>query len=261
MNEQPAPKDAGVGPDPRVFCATRVCLFLDVDGTLIEFAPTPAEARVAPATIELLARLQNSLGGAMALISGRQITALDEMFHPLVLPAAGIHGFERRSVWGQIFRPSTSPSRLDGTRQRLLPAVRRHKGLLLEDKGYALALHYRNAPEAATVALESLAGAAADLGSEYEIVAGADVVEVKPSRQNKGTAIQAFMKEAPFAGRMPVFLGDDITDYEGFAAVRSHGGLDIAIGGRVSARWYLEGPGATYAWLTRLEHCLKGDAA
>ena len=261
MNEKPALQDAGVGPDPREFCATRVCLFLDVDGTLIEFAPTPAEARVAPSTIELLARLQNVLGGAMALISGRQIASLDEMFHPLVLPAAGIHGFERRSVWGQITRPSVSTAQLDRTRQRLQTLVRRHRGLLLEDKGYALALHYRNAPEAADAAQETVAGAAADLGPEYEIVAGADVVEVKPSRQNKGTAIQAFMKEAPFAGRMPVFLGDDITDYEGFAAVRSHGGFDISVGDRVTARWYLEGPAATYAWLTRLERCLKGDEA
>jgi len=260
MNEQPALKEAGVGPDPRVFCATRICLFLDVDGTLIEFAPTPAEARVAPATIELLGRLQNVLGGAMALISGRALAALDEMFSPLVLPAAGIHGFERRSVWGQITRPAVSPAWLDSARHRLLPTLRRHKGLLLEDKGYALALHYRNAPDAADAALEALSGVAAELGPDYEIVAGADVVEVKPSRQNKGTAIQAFMKEAPFAGRMPVFLGDDITDYEGFAAVRSHGGLDIAIGGRVSARWYLEGPQATHAWLTRVERCLKGNA-
>lgn len=197
----------------------------------------------------------------MALISGRQIAALDQMFHPLVLPAAGIHGFERRTVWGQIFRPPTSTARLDRTRAHLRPFIRRHKGLLLEDKGFALALHYRNAPDAAAIALEALSGAAAELGPDYEIVAGADVVEVKPSRQNKGTAIQAFMKEAPFAGRMPVFLGDDITDYEGFAAVRSHGGLDISVGDRVSARWYLEGPGATYAWLTRLERCLKGDEA
>jgi trehalose 6-phosphate phosphatase len=258
MNEQPAIKDAGVGPDPRVLCATRTCLFLDVDGTLIEFASTPGEARVNSATIELLSRLQNLLDGAMALISGRQLAALDEMFFPLLLPAAGIHGFERRNVSGQVFRPSVSTDRLDQTRQRLQPALRRYKGLLLEDKGYALALHYRNAPEDADVAVETMSGAAAELGPEYEIVAGAAVVEVKPSRQNKGTAIDAFMKEAPFAGRMPVFLGDDITDYAGFAAVRSHGGFDISVSRRVTARWYLEGPAATHAWLTRLERCLKG---
>jgi len=246
------------GPDPRTLCATRCALFLDVDGTLLDFAARPDEVKVDPATRDVLQRLQTLLGGALALVSGRSLKQLDELFHPLQLPSAGIHGFERRCATGVVYRPSVTAATLDRTRRWLQGVVLPGSGLLLEDKGYSLALHYRTAPQAAGRALASVRSAAAELGPAFEVIEGAKVVELKPAGQNKATAIEAFMKEPPFAGCLPVFLGDDVTDFDGFAAVRSHGGLDVAVGDRVSARWFLDGPHATRDWLGKLADCLAG---
>lgn len=247
-----------LAPDPRSLRGQRVCLFLDVDGTLLDFAPTPDGVRVDDSTLVLLSRLREALGESVALISGRPLAQIDELFRPLRLPAAGIHGFERRSADGVLYRPSAPQASLDRIRRWLQSEVLPDSGLLLEDKGHALALHYRLAPHAADRALASVRTALAELGGGYEIIEGAKVVELKPVGQNKGTAIEAFLKEAPFAGRMPAFLGDDVTDFDGFAAVRRHGGIDIAVGDRASARWYLEGPAAARAWLRNVADCLSG---
>lgn len=249
---------SGTGPDPRTLCATRCALFLDVDGTLLDFAARPDEVQLEAATRDVLERLQTLLGGALALVSGRSLSQLDELFKPLRLPAAGIHGFERRSAAGVVYRPSATAATLDRTRRWLQGIVLPGSGLLLEDKGYSLALHYRTAPQAAGRALASVRSAAAQLGPGFEIVEGSKMVELKPAGQNKATAIEAFMKEPPFIGCVPVFLGDDVTDFDGFAAVRSHGGMDVAVGDRVSARWFLDGPRATRDWLARLADCLSG---
>lgn len=248
-----------LAPDPRSFRGHRLGLFLDVDGTLLDFAPTPDGVRVDDSMLVLLSRLRETLGGAVALISGRPLAQIDGLFRPLDLPAAGIHGFERRSAAGVVYRPSTPITALDRIRRWLQSVVLPETGLLLEDKGHSLALHYRLVPQAAGRALASARSALAELGPGYEIIEGAKVVELKPAGLNKATAIEAFMKEPPFTGCVPVFLGDDITDFDGFAAVRSHGGVDIAVGDRTSARWYLQEPGAARAWLRDLVDTL-GDA-
>ena len=233
-------------------------LFLDVDGTLLEFAATPDEVRVDGRTRALLARLHAQLDGALALISGRSLAQLDSLFEPLKLPSAGIHGFERRSASGIVHRPKAAVAALDRIRRWFRGVVLPDSGLLLEDKGHALALHYRTAPQAAARARASVRSAAAQLGPGFEVIEGSKVVELKPAGPTKATAIDAFMNEAPFKGRRPVFLGDDVTDFDGFAAVRALGGMDVAVGDRVSARWYLEGPRATHAWLGELADRMGG---
>jgi trehalose 6-phosphate phosphatase len=248
-----------MAPDPRSLLGHRVCLFLDVDGTLLDFAPTPDGALVDDALLVLLSRLRETLGGALALISGRTLEQIDAMFRPLALPAAGIHGFERRSAAGAVYRPAASGSELDRVRHWLRSVALPCSGLLLEDKVHSLALHYRLAPQAAGCALDAARGALAWLGPGYEIIEGEKVVELKPAGLNKATAIEAFMSEPPFTGCVPVFLGDDLTDFDGFAAVRSHGGVDIAVGNRASARWHLQGPGSTRAWLRELADCLGSN--
>ena len=259
MSNSSRDDDMGRAPDPRSFRGHCVGLFLDVDGTLLDFAPTPDGVRVDDAMLVLLSRLRELLGGSVALISGRPLAQIDELFRPLHLPAAGIHGFERRSAAGVVYRPSASISGLDRIRRWLQSVVLPDSGLLLEDKGHSLALHYRLAPQAAGRALASARSALAELGAGYEILEGAKVVELKPAGLNKATAIEAFMKEPPFAGCVPVFMGDDITDFDGFSAVRSRGGFDIAVGDRASARWHLAGPGAARAWLRDLADRLEAD--
>src|SRR5262245_42459304 len=151
----------GAGPDPRVLCASHCALFLDVDGTLLDFAAKPDEVHVDGHILSLLARLQIQLDGALALISGRSLAQIDRLFAPLQLPAAGIHGFERRSASGIVHRPSAGVATLDRIRRWLRGVVLPDSGLLLEDKGHALALHYRTAPQDAARARASVRTAAA----------------------------------------------------------------------------------------------------
>jgi trehalose 6-phosphate phosphatase len=225
------------------------CLFLDVDGTLLDFAATPDAVWVDGALIELLDSAARVTQGAVALISGRSIAQIDRLFAPLRLPAAGVHGHERRDAGGTIHRQSVLDERLPAARLTLEEFARSHEGLLLEDKQSALALHYRRVPHLEQCARVMISQLLISLLPEYELLEGDAVLEIKPASHNKATAIEAFLRESPFAGRVPVFLGDDLTDYDGFVAVRKHGGVAIAVGDRVSAQWRLTDPAAVRAWL------------
>jgi trehalose 6-phosphate phosphatase len=208
----------------------RWAMFLDVDGTLVDIESHPDEVRAAPQLRRSLADAARSLGGALALVSGRSIASVDRIFAPLCLPAAGLHGLERRDADGRVHYPAGYADRIAAARAELVDFVQSGPGLLLEDKGAALALHYRNAPdlEAACVAHMDRARHAA--GADFHVQQGKMVLELKPSGQDKGTAIAAFMQEPPFAGRTPVFVGDDLTDEDGFRMVNSLGGLSIRVG-------------------------------
>lgn len=229
--------------------STSACLFLDVDGTVIDFAATPDEVRIDPPLIDLLRALRLALSGALALISGRSIAALDRLFHPLQLPSAGVHGFERRDATGVVHRRSMLDDTLMSARVVLAKLVAEHEGLLLEDKEAALAVHYRRAPELEDLVRSTLTKIPGSLAPGFELLEGDAVMEIKPASTTKATAIEAYMKEAPFVGRAPVFIGDDLTDYDGFAAIRRHSGMAIAVGNRVVAQWRLENPAATRDWL------------
>lgn len=239
-------------PDPTRVDRHHSCLFLDVDGTLLDFAPTPGAVQVDPPLLQLLEDISVQFGGAVALVSGRSLDDLDRLFAPLKLPTAGIHGFERRAADGTMHRPTLSPDPLQPVRDRLKAFARAQPGVLLEDKGMALALHFRGARGARAEAHLVVADIAAGLDPAFTVLQGSHVLEIKPANLNKASAIDAFMKEPPFAGRVPVYIGDDITDFDGFSAVRRNDGIDIAVGDRVSARWALADPQAVRNWLTQL---------
>jgi trehalose 6-phosphate phosphatase len=232
-------------------------LFLDVDGTLLDIAERPDEVETHKVDCALIAGLQHAADKALALISGRSLAQLDALFAPLTLPAAGQHGFERRDVRGERHRRRFPVDTLRPAKEALRDFAGRHPGLVMEDKGASVALHYRLAPRLEQPALEAVREAAAPLGNAVQIQAGKMVWELKPAGADKGSAIEEFMREAPFAGRTPVFLGDDVTDEYGFRVVNRLGGHSIKVGpGETAARWRLANPDAARAWLRAwLETC------
>ena len=224
--------------------------FLDLDGTLVDIAETPEAVDPGPDEILLLRRLARAAGGAIAVISGRSLKRIDELFSPLVLPAAGQHGVERRDAQGRRHRHRFPASVLRPAAGGIRSFAARHSGLVFEDKGASVALHYRLAPQLAAAAQRAVREAAQPLGDAVEVQGGKMVVELKPAGCDKGKAIEQFMQEAPFAGRVPVFFGDDVTDEYGFRVVTRLGGHSVKVGvGPSAARWRLGNPAAARAWL------------
>jgi trehalose 6-phosphate phosphatase len=197
-----------------------------------------------------LSEVAERLGGALALVSGRSIEYLDALFAPLRLPAAGLHGVERRKASGIMHGASFADSQLDPARAVFKALVETHPGTLFEDKGRTVAVHFRMAPQFESVVRDTMVAATAHLSSNYHIQEGSMMLEVKPRGFTKGSAIGAFMREPPFSGRKPVFVGDDLTDLDGFKAVEDQGGVSIAVGDRVPAAQYrLENVTAVRTWL------------
>jgi trehalose 6-phosphate phosphatase len=224
-------------------------LFLDVDGTLLDFAPTPDSVRVPSGLVATLDILRAHLDGALALVSGRSLATLDALFAPLQLPAVGLHGLERRSADPRTMPPS--PPALDAFRAQAEALAAQHPGALVEDKGTAVALHWRGNPAAATALLVLAETALAELPG-YQLQPGDHVLELRPRGADKGSAILAMLDAPPFHGRLPVFVGDDHTDEHGFAAVREHCGIAVLVGDRQpsAARHRLPDTAAVRAWLT-----------
>ncbi|HNQ56684.1 MAG: trehalose-phosphatase [Burkholderiales bacterium] len=227
--------------------------FFDIDGTLLEIAPTPSGVRVDAGLVASIRQLHECSGGAVALISGRRVADVDALFPGLRLPIAGQHGLERRDSAGGCH--SHAPEGVDWPRLKALvkgtfDGVR---DLVLEDKGLTLAVHYRQNPSLERQVTDALARIVADAGAMVRLQPGKCVLEVKPAGRDKGTAIAEFMSEAPFRGRRPVFLGDDITDEYGFSVVNDLGGDSIKVGeGPSIARWRLDNVLAVRAWLDEL---------
>jgi trehalose 6-phosphate phosphatase len=214
----------------------RWCLFLDVDGTLLEIASTPDVVHVDEALKALLLRTRRALEGAVALVSGRTIAALDELFAPQRWPVAGLHGLERRDAAGLLHEVHVPPdAAFEAARAAIAAVARATPGTLVEDKGPAIALHCRAVPEKEPELRRLMHAIADGLGDAYEVLEGKRVLELKPATATKADAIRAFLAEAPFAGRRPIFVGDDVTDLDGFAAVEQAGGLSVAVGDRVEA--------------------------
>jgi trehalose 6-phosphate phosphatase len=209
-------------------------LFLDFDGTLVDIAPQPEAVVVPPVLIRTLEAVNQYLGGGLALISGRPIAQIDEFLHPLTLPAAGVHGTERRSATGEISRLAVPP--LEVAERAAVDLARLHPGLRMETKRGSVALHYRQAPQLEEQCVEAMQRAV-EQSPGLTLLRGKMVVEAKPGGASKGAAIEAFMAEAPFAGRTPVFVGDDITDEVGFATVQRLSGLGVKVGDGASVAW------------------------
>ncbi|HET9108003.1 MAG TPA: trehalose-phosphatase [Steroidobacteraceae bacterium] len=232
-----------------------IALFLDVDGTLLEIAARPQAVSVPAELRELLRGLSLATGGAVALVSGRAIRDLDALFDPLMLPSAGLHGFEHRGTSGEYRRraaPSTAA--LEIARSAMQQLARQHGGLLLEDKQFALALHYRGAPQLEDTVVAAMQEVAARVRDEFELQCGKKVVELRPAGATKAKAVAAYLEEAPFAGRMPVFIGDDLTDEPAFELVNRLEGLSILVGDPrpSAARARLADVAAVRAWLADL---------
>ena len=226
-------------------------LFLDVDGTLLELASHPDDVRAAPRLKVSLAHAAEILGGALALVSGRSIASLDQIFSPLVLPAAGLHGLERRDSAGLVHYAEAMASGLEEALHILRSFAGSAPGLLVEDKGAALALHYRGAPDHEEAAREAMERARLAADGDFHVQEGKMVLELKPAGRNKGTAVADFMGEPPFEGRRPIFAGDDVTDEDGFVAVNRMGGESIRVGpaARSAAGHHAAGVDEIIAWL------------
>jgi trehalose 6-phosphate phosphatase len=230
-------------------------LFLDVDGTLIDIAPTPREVEVSADLAPLLGRLARRLGGSLALVSGRSIAELDRLFHPFRFPAAGIHGSERRDALGNLHFTGLTSADLEPARAELRRFVAHHPAVLLEDKGLSLALHFRQAPELEAAVREALERVRVELPAEAHLQPGHCVIEVKGGSSSKRSAVGHFMQEPPFAGRVPVYVGDDLTDLDALAYAQSTGGHGIFVGleSKPGHGW-LPDPAAVREWLRSLEH-------
>lgn len=209
--------------------AQSIALLLDVDGTLIDIGPSPNEVHVADDLPDSLVRLSLATSGALALVSGRPIADLDALFAPLKLPAVGGHGAELRVRSGDA-ASSVLPLSPD-LRRHLAAAATPGSGIIVEDKGYSLALHYRQAPQHED-RLRSLiaAGRAAYSDEATEVLPGKAMLEVMRPNVSKGAGVRELMRRPPFAGRVPVFIGDDVTDESVFAVLGELGGKGFSVG-------------------------------
>ena len=224
--------------------------FIDLDGTLLEIAEMPSAVNIDASLTDLIARLHGACGGAVALISGRALSDLDGLLRLPRVPMAGQHGLERRDGAGRLWIHAASPAVKYEAKAILAPALARHAGLLLEDKGLTLALHYRRAPHLAAYARRTLERLAIGCAEHVMVQTGKCVVELKPAGVDKGTAIVDYMAEPPYRGRRPVFVGDDSTDERGFVAINDLGGISIKVGsGDSCARYRLADVETVRAWL------------
>lgn len=222
-------------------------LFLDFDGTLADLAPRPDAVDVPGDLARLLDRLHAHLNGALAVVTGRAREDIEPMLSPWRWPAAFEHGALRVSAHGDV--AAHRPPGLDRAVAAAQHLVARHTGLLLEIKQTSMALHFRQTPSLENLCTETLSRAI-DRDSGLQLLRGKAVVEVKSTGVNKGLAIQAFMNEAPFAGRLPVFAGDDVTDEAGFAVVQRLRGAGIKVGAGTSCALHrCKNPEALRAWL------------
>jgi trehalose 6-phosphate phosphatase len=240
-------------PSPRDVLA-RGALLLDVDGTLINLAPRPDEV-VVPGSLRIdLEALLSAMNGAVALITGRALTDVEDLFAPLRLPVVAEHGAVMRAVPGGEARRAVLPTAPEAWRQQALAFATRYEGIVFEEKPAGFVLHYRLAPDLGEPAFDLLASLV-NTTPDFEILRASMAWEVRPHGIHKGVAVREIMREPGFAGRLPIFIGDDVTDEDGIAAAEALGGM----GYRVPADF--PEPEAVRAWLTSLLAGGDGPAA
>ncbi|MBI3702773.1 MAG: trehalose-phosphatase [Rhizobiales bacterium] len=206
----------------------KIAILLDVDGTLIDIGPSPFEVRISDDLRVSLQRLLELTGGALALVSGRPIADLDRLFMPLKLPTIGGHGAEMRAHGSEAV--IAVPSLPQALRRQLAQAEKHDPAIVVEDKGYSLALHFRNAPQQEHWLLHHIATCCAAFPNDTtEVLPGKAMYEVKRPAVNKGESVRRMMRLAPFAGRMPVFVGDDVTDESVFQVLPDLGGMGFSV--------------------------------
>ncbi|WP_084409833.1 trehalose-phosphatase [Fulvimarina manganoxydans] len=235
--------------EPPKIDPARHAVFLDFDGTLAEFVDDPDAVRLPDGTFEPLDRLREACDDAICIVSGRKIADLDRFLSPMRFAAAGVHGLERRIEPGASVERLITPEALDPLRDALAPVIEGNPRLKLEDKGLALVLHFRTAPD-----LQGLAQSAMDRAAEGRddlvVMHGDMIAEVHPAGMDKGQALAAMMERAPFKGRVPVYVGDDTTDEFALKVVRDRGGLSVKVGEKESVAAYrLPHVAAVHRWI------------
>jgi len=239
---------------------SQLALFLDFDGTLVEIAERPDRVHVDTRAAHIIYTLHRRLGGAVAIVTGRDIAAIDFYLSPLRLPIAGVHGSTRRDVHGNVFTFVDDGNLAAITKERTKALLARHSGLILEFKHGSAALHYRAHPELQDECTRVMQSVADDI-ADAVLKRGKMVVEARIGPGNKGTAIAEFLKESPFLGRLPAFAGDDITDEDAFKVVNELGGLTIKVGpGPTCAAWTVETPQDLLRWLAQIAEQLNDDS-
>lgn len=234
---------------PPILDLDRAALFLDVDGTIAHLEATPEAVGPASVPGRLLDALSQRLGGRLAVVSGRSLADLDRVFEGRVPAVAAVHGLVRRRGDGQVIERA-GPGPVAEALADLEALAEADPGLLVEDKGAAVALHYRRHPDAGPACRDL----ARRLGERLAlpVLEGDMVVELRAPGPDKGAAVAAFMAEPPFTGHTPVFVGDDLTDEDGFRAAQRMGGYGVIVGARrpTSAEYAVSGVAAARAWLT-----------
>jgi trehalose 6-phosphate phosphatase len=231
-------------------------LFLDIDGTLLDIRDRPEEVAASDELVSLLDALSKQLGGALSLISGRSVADIDRVFAPVRFPAAGSHGAEIR-LHPQDDVATTTVKLPDDVTSELVEFAASHDGLLLEHKLGGASLHYRMAPDLEEGCRRLMNDLMVRLGRDFRLIPGKMVFELAPLGHNKGQAIAAMMEREPFTGRRPVFVGDDVTDEDGFHVVNEMEGVSVRVGENrdSAAACTLESVAAVRHWLeTKVNH-------
>lgn len=258
MIETAIPEKPGLPPEPPPPPGSNWALFLDIDGTLLDIAETPDQVWVPPKLRGDLDVISRELKGAVALISGRPVSDIDRLFDPLRLPASGQHGGEWRPEPPRPTEVLAAQQVPDSLRAVANGLLRLHPGIVVEQKSHAIAVHYRHAPEYGAELGRRLAEAMAGIEG-LQLLSGRSVWEVKDSSQSKGTAVQRFMMQPGFAGRVPVFVGDDTTDLDGFLAVEAMGGIALPVGRLVRpGKPGFTDPDAVRSWLAEFAAVSNG---
>lgn len=227
-------------------------LFFDFDGVLAPIVSDPAAARPSARASALVGRLAELAGGALAAVSGRSLESLDTVLAPLRLPMAGVHGRQRRTADGRIELAESASPELADADARLAAFVAPHEGMFVERKPGAVVVHFRQRPEMESAA-RAITRAIAESAPSLRLIEGKMVAEFAVGAHGKGDAIAAFMAEQPFAGRVPVYFGDDVTDEDAYPVVDAAGGMSVRIGpGETRARYRLDGVEALEDWLAAL---------
>src|SRR6476619_3022099 len=235
---------------------SETAILLDIDGTLLDLAPTPREVWVPPGLSNTLGRLLMRTSGALALVSGRSLNYIDLIFAPEQFPAVGGHGAEMRISQDSEAVATHAPPMDRELKRRLAAIAKLSPGILLEDKGYSLALHYRLAPHAEKAIYEAVSLIRADLpNAPIEVLPGKCVCEIKHSGFTKATGVLELMAHEPFQGRRPIFIGDDVTDEAVFGIMPDLGGLAFSVGRRATGvADYFDEPRDVREWLAHLLH-------
>jgi trehalose 6-phosphate phosphatase len=222
---------------PSIHDLDKYCVFLDFDGTLVEIEDRPDDVRIDAATLQLIERLRDKAGRALAIVSGRDIHVIDRLLYPLVLPVAGVHGLQRRDAAGRLHSPLIDQRAVEAIASRVEAAFLSEPGVVIERKTGAVAIHFRLRPDFERKC-HALARKITRDRPDLHLIKGKMVCEIRLHGNDKGAVIATFLEERPFKGRKPIFAGDDATDEPAFVVVNARDGVSVKVGEGLTAARY-----------------------